>query len=164
MWRKYIADAKFKRDQVRALIRSLQQIAEGQPDRPLLPSLRAWNHFDFGESIVVFVGHLPDRKTDAQWVAAKVIKEYRSQDGMVSFVANQPFHSGDFLAGAGGSGCDTRPESLKLADFQALRTAATSSDAESQRYFEVFMRAVVHTPQMNAQLYREAMTSGKVAE
>ena len=163
-WRDVIASAKSRRDGIRSLIKGLQDIAKNQPDRPLLPSLRHWTHFELGQPIVVFVAQMDSRTTDADWVVATVIKGYRYQDGCVSYGTDKPFHSGDNLAGAGGWGGDSRAEFLKKDEFEALRETANSTDEADQSFFEVFMQAASKTVGLDTQYYRHALKWGGVAQ
>jgi hypothetical protein len=163
-WRDDIASSKSRRDGIRSLIKSLQDIAKNQPDRPLLPSLRHWTHFELGQPIVAFIAQMEGRTTDADWVAATVIKGYRYQDGCVSYGADKPFNSGDYLAGAGGWGGDSRAEFLKKDEFEALRETANSTDEADKAFFEVFMRAALKTVGLDTQHYRQALKVGGVAQ
>lgn len=163
-WREVIESAKARRDGIRSLIKALQDIAKNQPNRPLLPTLRHWTHFELGQPVVAFVGQMESRTTDADWVAATVIKGYRYQDGIVSYGADTPFHSGDYLAGAGGWGGDSRAEFLKKDEFDTLREAANSLDEATVGFFEVFMRAATKTSGLDTRLYRQAFQSGRVAQ
>lgn len=162
-WLEEIEKVKARREKVRTLIMALQAVAKGQPQRPLLPEMRPFDYFNVGEVVGVLTQDMPNLIIEESWVTAKVIPGYRHHDGCVSFVADFPFHSGDYLQGmGGGAGCSSACI-LKEWELQALKTAVASQDPADHRFVDIFVRAASNSQNLQSSEYRKALESGAIA-
>lgn len=71
-------------------------------DSPALPDSRKANHFNIGDSVMVYIKENPDGyNIQNQWISGKVISGYRHHDGCMSVHTDTPYHKGDYLNGCG---------------------------------------------------------------
>ncbi len=77
-------------------------VAKSPDKRPYIPQLRPYDLFNVGDEVVVYIGDSKNSIVSKRFIVGKVIEDYRHHDGMVSFIANEKWHTGDYYDGRGG--------------------------------------------------------------
>jgi hypothetical protein len=109
----------------RALVTKMCETADAASDKPFLPDLRPYDHFNIGDRVVGFIGRKKDGDLRYQmtgFLAGTVQDGYRHHDGCVTMKMDVPCHDNtEFFDGRGLSGGSRSPDMMLASEFGYLK-------------------------------------------
>lgn len=103
------------------LVDQMQEVADGSEEKPYLPQLRPYDYFNVDDEVVMYFGSDSEKLVGyPRFINGKVIEGYRHHDGMVSFITDEVWHSGDYHDGKGGGSGANRADILLKSEFDYL--------------------------------------------
>ncbi|MEM0230747.1 MAG: hypothetical protein QXW00_00845 [Candidatus Woesearchaeota archaeon] len=103
----------------------LKSLAKNSEEKPYLPRLRPNDYYKVGDRIVIFASkkekHWGHELIREGFLEGSVIEGQRHHEGIVSFIADEPFHRGAYLSGRGGCAGIFYAEVMLKDDFEYLK-------------------------------------------
>lgn len=118
---KTLADSVAEKRLLDSRIKFLLGLVRQAEKKPALPKRRPYDWFSIGDPVICFVGSWTECIVHTAWAEARVIDDYRHNDGCISVQFTEKVHNGAYLEGHGGTYGLTRPEVMHAWEFDYLR-------------------------------------------